>query len=216
MKIGNLTDTIEKEIFTSTSDLSMDYAELALDTLTKESLLSEVPVVKSLIAFYKVTSSIIDRHNVKKILMFLEQFHANKINDKKLNEFKERFDQNPKHRTRVLETILLLNEKFIDEEKSKILANLFSAHIEEKLTWEEFLKLSFILSNLNPWSYKFLERIVDKESSLKFKTFEMIEGEAFLLASGIGSTFEDRYRMNNTGKKLYEFGFKPLLVSKKD
>ena len=206
----NLTDSIEKEIFNTSSDLSQDYAEIALDTLTNESLLSEIPIIKSLVSFYKITSSIIDRHNVKKILIFLEEFHSKNIDENKLKKFKKRFSENTKHRNHVLETILLLNEKFIDTEKSKILANLFSAHIEEKLSWEEFFNLSFILSNLNPSGYKFLEKSVDEESKIKMKMFEAVEGEALLMACGIGTKFEDRFHPTGSGKKLYEFGLKPF------
>ena len=207
---NNLTDSIEKEIFNTTSELTQDYAELALDTLTNESLLSEIPIVKSLVSFYKISSSIVDRHNVKKVLIFLEEFHSNSIGENKLKRFKEKFNENTKHRNHVLETILLLNEKFIDTEKSKILANLFSAHIEENLTWEEFFKLSFMLNILNPAGYKFLEKSVDKNSTIRMKMPEMIEGKALLMACGIGTMFEEQFYPTRTAFKLYKYGLKPL------
>lgn len=206
----NLTNSIEKEIFNVTSDLSKNYAEIALDVLTSESLLSKIPVVKSLVSFYKITSSIVDRHNMKKVLTFLEEFHSNKIDLVKLEMFKKKFDKDNKHRNQVLETILLLNERFIDIKKSQILANLFSAHIEEEITWEEFIKMSFMLSNLNPSGYKFLEKTVDEESEIRINMVQMIEGEAILMASGIGTKFEDRFKLTKTGIKLYELGLKPL------
>ena len=210
MREENLTDSIEKEIFNTTSELTQDYTELALDTLTNESLLSEIPIIKSLVSFYKITSSIVDRHNVKKILIFLEEFHSKSIDENKMKKFKEKFSDNTKHRNHVLETILLLNEKFIDTEKSKILANLFSAHIEDNLTWEEFFKLSFMLSNLNPAGYKFLEKCVDEKSTIRMKMTETIEGEALLMACGIGTKFEEQFKPTRTAIKLYEYGLKPL------
>jgi hypothetical protein len=210
LKEENLTNNIEKEIFNTASDLSKNYAEIALDTLTEESLLSKIPVIKSLVSFYKITSSIVDRHNMKKILIFLEEFHLNKIDSNKLDIFKKKFEEKPKHRDKVLETILLLNERFIDTKKSQILANLFSAYIQEVLTWEQFLKMSFMLNNLNPYGYKILERIVDKNSELKFSMRQMIEGHAILMACGIGTKFEDRFKLTNTGIRLYELGIKPL------
>jgi hypothetical protein len=209
----NLTDSIEKEIFNVSSDLSKNYAEIALDALTQESLLSEIPVVKSLVSFYKITSSIVDRHNMKKVLTFLEEFHLKKISAEKLGKFKEKFKNDEKHRTHVLETILLLNERFIDVKKSRILANLFSAHIDEKLSWEEFIKMSFMLNILNPSGYLFLEKKVDKESKLGMGMGQMIEGEAILMACGIGTRFEDTFRLTKTGIALYEFGLKPLRKS---
>ena len=68
-------------------------------------------------------------------------------------------------------TILLLNEKFIDIRKSQIFANLFPVHINEKLSWEEFQKMSFMLTNLNPAGYIFLEKTANKESKTKIKQF---------------------------------------------
>lgn len=143
-------------------------------------------------------------------MIFLEEFHSKNIDENKLQSFKEKFNENTKHRNHVLETILLLNEKFIDTEKSKILANLFSAHIEDNLTWEEFFKLSFMLSNLNPAGYKFLERCVDEKSKIRMKMAETIEGEALLMACGIGIKFEELFKPTRTAFKLYEYGLKPL------
>ncbi|KYG83495.1 hypothetical protein [Roseivirga echinicomitans] len=143
-------------------------------------------------------------------MIFLEQFHSKGIDENKLKKFKDKFNENSKHRNHVLETILLLNEKFIDTEKSKILANLFSAHIEENLTWEDFFKISFILSNLNPAAYLFLEKHVDKDSKIRTKMYESIEGEALLMACGIGTMFEQQFKPTRTAIKLYEYGLKPL------
>ena len=210
MREQNLTDSIEKEIFNTSSELTQDYSELALDILTRESMLSEIPVVKSLIAFYKITSSIVDRHNVRKILTFLREFQTKNIDAGQLEKFRKKFKKNTKHRNHVLETILLLNEKFIDDEKSKILANLFSSYLEEKLSWDEFFKLSFILSNLNPSGYKFLEKSVDANSKIYMTIAERVEGEAFLMACGLGTKFENIFRLTNAGTKLYELGLKPV------
>lgn len=160
--------------------------------------------------FYRITSSIIDRHNVKKILTFLEEFHSNKINSLKLDLFKSKFDQDKKYRNDVLETILLLNERFIDVKTSQILANLFIAHIEEKISWEKFLEMSFMLNNLNPSGYVFLEKCADKESHIKMNLGQTMEGEALLIACGIGSKFEEQFRPTKTGISLYELGIKPL------
>ena len=173
--------------------------------------MSEISIVKSLVSFYKITSSIIDRHNVKKILTFLSEFHSNQVDKLKLEKFKDKFEKNNKHRNQVLETILLLNEKFIDIQKSQIFANLFTAHINEKISWEEFQKMSFMLTNLNPAGYKYLEKSANKDSKTKTNMIQMIEGEALLLACGIGTKFEEKFRLTRTGVKLYELGLKPLL-----
>ena len=130
-EVHKLTDSLEVEIYEKTIDLETDYAELALDNITNNEILKEIPIVKTLVSFYNISSSLIARHNVKKILVFLKELHTKSLDEKKLEKFKQQFQENPKYKEKVLETILVLNEKFIEVEKSKILANLFKAHVEE-------------------------------------------------------------------------------------
>lgn len=203
-----LSEKFEKEIFEKTLDLSIDYEELSLDQFINDEILKEIPIVKTLITFYKVSSSIIARHNVKKIIVFLQQIHLRNIDSKKLDAFKQKFQSNKSFKNNTLETILVLLEKFIDIEKSKILANFFAAYIAENISWDEFRKMSFILNSLNPAAHGFLENIITKKEKVTVR--QNYEGEALLLASGIGSTFEDRFRLGNIGERFYEFGIKPL------
>lgn len=206
---NGLTDNFEKEIFNTTFNLSQNYAEIAIDTLISDYALKEIPIIKSLVSFYKIQSSIVARHNVKKILIFLNEFHTNEIEPKKLEEFKQKLNNNYKFKNRVFETLLLLNEKFIDTKKSQVLAHLFKALIEKKLTWEEFFNLSYILNNLNPSGYKFLKKSSDKSAHIKMKMNEIMEGEAVLISCGIGLKFENDFVLTKTGIKLYELGFEP-------
>lgn len=211
MENNTLTNNLEKEIFNKTFDLSSDYTEVAIDVIINDDILKEIPIVKSLISFYNISSSLIARHNVKKVIIFLQEFHSKKVDSDKLERFKTKLEKDSNKKNEILETVLVLIEKFIDFEKSKILANLFLAHIENKLTWKDFKKLSFILNNLNPSGYVFLEKCADKNTSMKMS--ELIEGEAFLLACGIGTKFEEQFKLTNAGLKLYEYGLKPLKYS---
>src|SRR5690349_25168541 len=64
-----LTDGFENEIYNKAIDLQTDYTELALDSITNNEILKEIPIVKTLAAFYNVASSLKARHDVKKILV---------------------------------------------------------------------------------------------------------------------------------------------------
>ncbi len=204
----NLTDSFEKEIFNKTVDLSIDYGEIAIDIISTSEIIKEIPTVKSLYAFYNIGSSINSRYNIKKMLVFLSEFHSHNIENEKLEKFKEKINNDNKYRNELLETTLVLIEKFIDMEKSRILANLLKAHIEEKISWQQYQELSFILNQLNPSGYKILIRHFDK--SVEMKMSKQVEGEAYLLACGIGTIFEDQLRINVAGRNLYCFGLKPI------
>ena len=162
-------------------------------------------------SFYKISSSIVDRHNVKKILTFLSEFHSNKVKKLKLEKFKDKFEKNTYFKNQVLETILLLNEKFVIIQKSQILANLFIAHINDDIDWKEFQKISFILTKINPDGFELLEAYSNKKTDTKLSFVRRIEGDPLLVACGIARQFENVYYLTGTGKKLYELGLKPLL-----
>lgn len=204
---NRLTESFEKEIYDKTIDLETDYVELALDSVTDNEVLKEIPIVKTLVAFYNISSSFVARHNVKKILVFFKELHTKKIDPNKLANFKREFEKNPKHKEKVLETVLVLNEKFIEIENSKILANLFKAHIEEQISWIEFSHLSFILNNLHPAGHNFLEKMAKENWTNHGRD---PEGEAFMHACGIGHRFGTGFLITPYGRKLYELGIKPL------
>ncbi len=204
---NKLTKNLESEIYETVIDLETDYAELALDSITENGILKEIPIVKTLVAFYNVSSSLVARHNVKKILVFLKEFHSKKVDPGKLEKFRRHFEENPKHREDVLETVLVLNEKFIEVEKSKILANLFKAHIEDLITWSEFNHLSFVLNSLHPMGYNFLEKM-SREPHWSNHGRDR-EGEAFMFACGIGHRHGSLFAVTSIGQKLFEFGIKP-------
>lgn len=213
MKSENINESLEKEIFSNSFNLSTDYAQLSLALILKDDILKQFPIMKSLIAFYNITSSIIARHNVKKIIVFLQEFHSQKIENEKLEKFRKKFTSKHKFREEVLETILVMSERFVEIEQSKIFANLFRAYIEENISWKDFQKLSFILNNLNPASYIFLENSIEKNKPINI--IDSVEGEALLMACGIGSKFEDRFHLTKTGRQLYEFGLKLSTVPNK-
>ena len=148
-KHTNLTESFEKEVFNSAFDLSIDFGESALDLIT-ESAVKEIPVLKTIAAFFSIGSSLNARFNVKKIALFLKEFHSNKIATKKLEKFKKRINEDLSYRNQVFETTLIMLERFLTIEKSAILANLFSAFIEEKIDLNTYQKLTFVLNQLNP------------------------------------------------------------------
>ena len=201
---NKITEKLENEIYNQTLDLEIDYAELVIDTFTENDILKEIPIIKTLVAFYNISSSMIARHNVKKVLVFLKEFHIGNIDKDKLANFRTKFEQDVKHKEQVLETILVLNEKFIAFEQSKILANIFKAHIEEQISWAEFNQLAFVLNSLNPAGYDFLHR------KCKDEQWSDQDGEAFMYSCGIGHLDGLCFKITETGQKLYNFGIRSL------
>ena len=214
---NDLTKAFEKELFDNSLDTLSDYSEIAIGSFIEDEVLSEIPIVKSILSFYRITSSIRDRHNMKKLILFFNQFHSNSIDSKKLNIFKQRLNSDEKYKNEAIGLTLILIERFIDERKSKVLANLLGAHIESKISWDDYKKLTFTLNSLNPMAFSFFI----KHNLIRLKGFskidfkisvgEMTEYEPMLVSSGIGASHDLKFQLNSSGKKLYDFGFETLI-----
>lgn len=207
----DITSIISKELISRSSDLGSDIAEFGLDQFMKEGFLKEIPFMNMVTAFYNIGNSMIQRHNVKKIITFFQEFNNGQIDDIKFNQFSHKFNSDNKYRNDVVETILLLNERFLQVEKSKILANLVLAHINEKLTWKEFSDITFILDGIHPKCFSILKEM----SSQPYWRSQIINSppeEALIIASGIGHRENSNFVIVELGQKLYNFGIKPAEI----
>ena len=53
------------------SPIAIDYMEMGLDSVMEDGLLKDVPIVSTVVALYKVGNSFKERHNLKKLYIFL-------------------------------------------------------------------------------------------------------------------------------------------------
>ncbi|OYX25553.1 MAG: hypothetical protein B7Z06_07095 [Flavobacteriales bacterium 32-35-8] len=208
-KKNDINEIVSNEILKRTIDISIDYSELSLDAFLEEGLLKEIPFVKSIVGFYNISNSIIERHKVNKILTFFKTFHEGNIDGEKLEKFKEKFSADKKYQNKVIEIIILLNERFLQIEKSKILANLLLAHIKNELSWEEFQDISMILEVIHPRGFDFLH-LISKELNWANQSPRINVDEVFMIACGIGYRHGSRFYISHYGQKLFNFGIKPL------
>ena len=218
-KEESLTNALSKEIVNTSIDTSIDYAELTLDEILADDTLKEIPIVKTLMSIAKIGLNIKERFFVKKLLTFLRELHLQKIDTQRLEEFKGKFENEPKFKAKVTEQIMIYNDAFLNIEKSKILAKLFKSHIEGKFDWEHFNYLSVCLNNAHPKIFKFLEKLstnnfIIPEETEERKQLELErdgDSEALLYSCGIAyekSSWSSEFNVSELGKDLYLYGIK--------
>lgn len=205
---GNLKNVISQELITRSLDLTVDITEVGFDQFIKEGILKDLPFVNTIRAFYNIGSSIIAQHNVKKIITFFHELNTGEIDDVKFNQFLIKFNTDNKYKNEVIETILLLNERFLQIEKSKILANLVLAHINGNLTWTEFSDITFILDGIHPKCF-FILKEMSSQPYWKSQIIHSPPDEALIIASGIGHREDSNFVIVELGQKLYNYGLKP-------
>jgi len=200
----------ESTLWDNSFDLGIEVADNGLEAIVESDLTKEIPVVKSLVAFYRIYSSYQARKNVKKVLTFLQEFRRGASGTNDIETFKRKFQEDQQQRGIVVETILDLLEKLVAEQQSKILANLFLSYLKGDLDWPSFLNLSFILNNLNPAGYKVLfghHRAGRWHGNWANK--EDFQAESYMFACGIGHRFGAMFRITQAGQDLFTLGILP-------
>jgi hypothetical protein len=134
---NTLTETIKDDNF---RELIANFGETALDSVLDEGVLREIPLVSSLFGLAKATISIQDKLFTKKILTFLLQL-KNTDTDSRRKQI-EKIDSDPAYKTKVGEKLLYIIDKCEDNEKADYIGRLFQCYLEEKISYENFLRAS--------------------------------------------------------------------------
>ncbi|HEY0218211.1 MAG TPA: hypothetical protein VGC26_00380 [Afipia sp.] len=204
MEQSRLEATFSKELINPTLDLAPDYAEMGLDALLSSDIAKDVPIVKTLIAIGKTSFAIRERFFVKKVLVFLKEFHSDISDTEKAQAFRERIDTEPNFRHKVTEHLLVIIDKLLDAEKSRILARLFRAHIHQDLTWDQFVDLSVVLDSLQREGQTFLNEIAVTGNFYYHGNAR--PSEASLFAAGIATRHGSKFTVTELGQCLYKYG----------
>lgn len=190
-------------------DLAQDYSELALDSFLDNEGIKEIPIVKTIVGFVRGGIAIREIFLAKKLLTFLKQYHSGKLSKEKRKDFLTRFQTDKKYRESVVEQIVTLNDRFISVEKSKVLSNLFQAHLNGKFDWEGFCELAECLDNLHTRAFAILDNSAKSSDPFHFKTYEHEkDGGGVLFSAGICIIHGNHYSLNAHGQYLYFYGIK--------
>src|SRR5690606_11105181 len=204
----SIEKVVQKGLVTPSIDLTVDYAELALDSFLDNEAVKEIPIVKTVVGLVKGGLKVREIYFAKKLLTFLKEFHNGKLEPSKTEEFQSKFKVDKKYRESVDEQVMILNERFLEIEKSKILANLFAAHINGKFDWEGFCDLSVCLDNLHLRGINLLQDLEKKEEPFYEGYNAGSEEEALLNGAGIVLRWGNHLRINAHGQYLYYYGIK--------
>ena len=114
-----------------------EYAEIGLDAVMEDGILKDIPIVSTAVALYKIGSSIKERHNLKKLLVFLNELNNGILDEPKRKEYQQKFRSNEKFRNQEIEYLLVLIDRYISYDKPQMLAKLYLAYLEGIIIWEE-------------------------------------------------------------------------------
>ncbi|WP_027330330.1 hypothetical protein [Marinimicrobium agarilyticum] len=163
-------------------ELVLEGAEIALKQCVEDSVLKDVPFVGTLVKLYGIGGSIRDRLYAAKINRFL--FCLSDVSMEQKDRMKESISAREMESDKLSQKILLALETQTDVEKSEVIANLFIAYLDRKISFSNFRRAIDVTANcflddLN----EFLKR--DGFQGFMQKTFEELEREKI---SGLTNT----------------------------
>lgn len=216
--MDQLTEDFEKSLFTNTKDILEDYMEVGIDALINNDVIKEIPIVKTIAAVLKVGKNIYDRNLLKQTLTFINEFNKNDISQEELDKYREQIEKDNKKCEEELGRVLLLLNKFIDKEKSIILAKLYKAYIKKIITWDEFCEYSEITNRIFIQDLKILKdiynrKIIDDKGNNKFRIERLYNtglvgwNPRVVFSFGEQEIEENKVNINMIGEKYVEIIF---------
>lgn len=121
-------------------DIVIDLGELGLGTLFSENVLSEIPIIKSVIACRKTWTAIHDQLFLQKVARFLAACPS--FTDSEKETFIREHLRDSKKTKELSEAIVLILDKLDDMEKPALLAKAFAAFVRGKIPHECFRRLA--------------------------------------------------------------------------
>jgi hypothetical protein len=145
---NNIQDSFNASLVDSNlENLGTDFLELGIDSLLQDGLLREIPIVSTIANLSKVGANIQDRFFLKKILSFLAKLKNVPIDRR--NIMIARIDASKKYRIKVGEKLLYIIDSCDDHEISELVSILFKSYIDERISYDDFLKTASVLKKMN-------------------------------------------------------------------
>lgn len=181
----SLAVALEDTLAESTIDIISDIAEVGLDAVLDDGLLKDIPIISTAVSLFKIGKTIHDRVYVKQLGVFIDEIKKHTVNEEKRQKYINKIRENEAFRNKELEYLLAIIARYIGYEKPRMLAKMYRAYLEERISWEELALFSEIIDRLLQGDYKTLRSLNDN-----FSVQNGVNGESILRLSAVGMVYE--------------------------
>ncbi len=163
------------------SSIISGFAEVGLDAIMKDGLLKDIPFISTAISLYKIGTSIHDRHYIQKLTLFLNAINERTASEEEKAKLRNRINKNPAKSSAEIEYLLVVIDRFIELDKPSLLAKLYLAYLDGKLSWSELTQYSVVIDRFLPGDLQILN-----ERKIVFSSYNSITAACLrLIAQGL-------------------------------
>ena len=172
-------------------DLAANLGEFEIDAFLDDGLLKEIPVIKSLIAFWKAGMSIKDRLFLRKVASFI--IGCPGFTEAQVEQFVIDHWHDKKRAAQLGAVIVVILDKLDDLEKPVMLAKVFAAFVRKHISYDAFRRLAAGIDNSSIGDLKALagEPVVPEEFAEPYPNGLVRSGFARLQAGKTWATAGD-------------------------
>lgn len=157
--VPSMRETVFEPSANGLCDALADIAEVGLDAVLQDGLLKDLPVVGSILALYKTGAGIRERNFIRQTAVFIKSFNDSSIEPERLEEHRRRLEEDPKEAERELGRVMLLLDRTIEAEQSRVLGKFYAYYVLGALSWAKFVELSEANSRMFLEDYRELLQI---------------------------------------------------------
>lgn len=160
----NIAQDFVKSIGSSQSDLALEYSELVIDGVLNETIsdygdiLKSIPIAKTAVSAYNAYKGFSSFHFTKKLISFIKKVNERAASEKDTNWFREKFSESGKGKYEYIEYLLTVIDRYVGYDKPQMLAKLFTAFLDEYISWGELMCYAETLEKLLPGDYSTLSK----------------------------------------------------------
>ena len=171
------TETIAES---SVGDILIDLSEVGLDNIVDSELIKEVPVIKTVVSVYRIGHTLRERSYVRKLAIFLNEISNGTVDNEKKKVYLRRITKNKAIFQHELEYVLTILDRFISEDKSRLLGRLYVARINGKIDWIGFCQYSETIDRLLIGDFECLHRdIMENKNRSEFENSSLQRLQGF-------------------------------------
>jgi len=173
-----LVKDIALAIYKKSEDFLIDYGEIGLDALIFNDAIRELPIIKTVIGFYKGALSIRELHFAKKLYTFAKELHSGNVPPETLAERLQAAEADEKWLYKEVEGLIIAIDRLDREYKAKICAQLYIAYLNKYIKNSDFEDL---LSIVERWLESDTSQLLSQFQDIEFRRTPHKMGDAYMV-----------------------------------